>query len=192
MKNVTITLTGLLLGSLLGSPVVTWGNSENQLDCLLEPSRDVELGFSVAGIVSAVKVNRGDPVKRGQAVAWLVSEAEKVSVELAKAKVEFARRKVARSQELLKDEFVSEFNVDEAVTELRIAELEVQQTEAHLRLRSLFSPTSGIVAEKNMASGEYVSEADTIRVVEIDPLYVEVVMPIEQFGSIRKGMTTST
>ena len=40
-----------------------------------------------------------------------------------------------------------------------------------------------------MASGEYVSEADTIRVVEIDPLYVEVVMPIEQFGSIRKGMT---
>ncbi|KAA3622991.1 MAG: efflux RND transporter periplasmic adaptor subunit [Proteobacteria bacterium] len=157
-------------------------------DCLLEPHREVALGFSVSGIVKEIAVDRGDAVKKGQAVARLSSELEGVGIELARAKVDFARRKVARSQELLKDEFVSEYDVDEAVTELRLAELEAQQAEAAMRLRSLFSPVSGIVVERSLSAGEFVSEEDVMRVVQIHPLNVEVVVPVDEFGTVREGM----
>ncbi len=185
MKNTKCTLLLLLFTSVgVQAQDDEWNG---RFDCLLEPHREVELGFSVSGIVDRIKVDRGETVKKGQALAWLISDVERVSIELAKAKVDFARRKVARSEELLKDEFVSEYNVDEAVTELRLAELELQQAKAAMRLRSLYSPTSGIVAELGMSAGEFVAEGDVIRVVQITPLNVEVVVPVEAFGSIEEG-----
>lgn len=164
------------------------GELSGRYDCLLEPHREVSLGFSVSGIVSEIAVDRGDAVRKGQAVARLQSEVERVSIELAKAKVDFARRKVERSQELLKDEFVSEYDVDEAVTEMRLAELEVRRAEAAMRLRSLFSPTDGIVADRSLSAGEFVAEEDVMRVVQIHPLNVEVVVPVDALGSIDEGM----
>lgn len=167
-----------------------WAQSADEAayDCLLEPHREVELSFSISGIVREVAVERGDRVTSGQAVARLVSEVERVNIELNKAKVAFAERKVQRSQELLKDEFVSEYDVDEAVTELRIAELELQQSQETMRLRSLFSPTAGVVTETAMSAGEFVTEEDYIRVAQISPLNVEVIVPVAAFGTIDTGM----
>lgn len=160
----------------------------SRYDCLLEPHREVALGFSVSGIIGDIKVDRGDPVNKGQAIAWLRSELEGLAIELARAKLEFATRKVERSEELLKDEFVSEYNVDEAVTELRLAELELKQAEAAMRLRSLFSPTAGIVAERYLSPGEFVADEEVLRVVQINPLNVEVVVPVSEFGTVSEGM----
>ncbi len=180
----------LLLPALAWAPVgpAQDGAAEpDRFDCLLEPHREVELGFSVSGIIESIRVDRGDAVGKGQLLASLRSEVEKVGVELAAARVEFGRRKVERTQELLKDEFVSEFNVDEAVTEFRISELELRQAEAALRLRSVSSPVDGIVVERDFSPGEFVSEGAIFKIMQISPLNVEVVVPVSEFGSISGG-----
>ncbi len=179
-------------------PMLAWGaevsaqelmSAPDRFDCLLEPHREVELGFSVPGIIEAIRVDPGDSVRKGQLLASLHSEVEAVGVELAAARVEFGRRKVQRTQELLKDEFVSEFNVDEAVTEFRISELELRQAEAALRRRTISSPVDGIVVELDFSPGEFVSEGTILKIMQISPLNVEVVVAVSKFGSIREGST---
>lgn len=190
MKFRFLTTTAILLvGINVGFAQSLDEEYKGQYECLLEPHKQVELAFPVPGVVKSIKVDRGNFVKKGKLLAQLNSDAEQVSIALSKAKLEFAKRKVARSEELLKDEFVSEFNVDEAVTELRLTELELQQATTSLKLRSLTAPISGIVIERSMAPGEFVSEQDMIRIVQLNPLNVEVVVPVEAYGTIVVGMT---
>jgi len=42
--------------------------------------------------------------------------------------------------------------------------------------------------ERLLSHGEYTGEETIMKIVQIDPLYVEVVIPVEQFGTIKKGM----
>lgn len=161
---------------------------EQEFECLLEPMAEVQLGSPVKGILESIKVERGDPVEKGQLLATLQADAEKAAVDLARAKLEFGQRKVARNKELFKDDYVSEFKVDEAVTEARLAEVELQQAQTMLEQKSLTSPITGLVVERHLSVGEFVSESEIMKLVRIDPLIVEVVVPVEFFGSIEEGM----
>ena len=43
--------------------------------------------------------------------------------------------------------------------------------------------------ERLKAPGEYVEDHPILKIAEIDPLMVEVILPVSQFGSIHTGMT---
>jgi RND family efflux transporter MFP subunit len=113
---------------------------------------------------------------------------EEAAVELARSRVEFALRKVERNEDLYRQELISIHEKDEMETELRIARLELQEAEARLSMRTIRSPVHGVVAERMLSPGEYVGEDPILEIARIHPLYVEVVVPVERFGSIQKGM----
>ena len=49
-------------------------------------------------------------------------------------------------------------------------------------------PVDGIVVERNMSPGEYAHEQSPIlTIAEIDPLNVEVFVPISMYGTIAEG-----
>lgn len=50
------------------------------------------------------------------------------------------------------------------------------------------SPIDGIVVEREKDPGEYVEKQSLLTVVSLNPLNVEVVVPAERFGTIKKGM----
>jgi len=155
---------------------------------LIEPSEVVQVSSHVRGTLEAVMVERGDRVEKGQAVARITSEVEEAAVELARSRVEFALRKVERNEDLYRQELISIHEKDEMETELRVARLELQEAEARLSMRTIRSPIHGVVAERMLSPGEYVGEDPILEIARIHPLYVEVVVPVERFGSIRKGM----
>jgi len=158
-------------------------------ECLLEPHTELELGSPVSGTVASIEVERGDLIERDQVLVRLEARAERAAVELAEAKLEFSRRKVVRNRELFEDNYVSEYKVDEVVTEMRLAEVELRQARTMLEQRTLKSPIDGIVTDRLLSPGELVSDNEILRLVRIDPLYVEVVLPVEDFGSIEPGDT---
>lgn len=155
---------------------------------LIEPSEVVNVSSQINGTLEEILVERGDMVEKGQVIARLNSNIEKAAAELALARVEFAKRKVNRNEELFRKELISIHEKDEIETELRISELQYREAEEKLAIRTISSPISGFVTERFLSPGEYVGEEPLMKIARIDPLYVEVVVPVEEIGTIMKGM----
>jgi RND family efflux transporter MFP subunit len=188
---------------------------EGQFDCLIQPKMVLKLGTSVPGLLSEVLVDRGTIVKKGDVVARLESGVEQAAVLLAKAraendatvrsnvaKLEFQRRKDERARQLRKNDTVSFAVADEAETSARVAEQELEEAKVNLALaglelaranellkqRTIRSPIDGIVVERTLGPGEYAfDQSHLLTVSQIDPLLVEVYVPLSQFGKIRVG-----
>ncbi len=187
-----------------------------ELDCLIEPKSLVKLGSAVTGVLDTVSVDRGDVVHAGQVVARLDSGVQEAIVKLARARAEnnvtiqsrserrdFHIAKENRTKTLFKKRIVSNQQMDIATTERRLADLDLSEAEknqkilqlelkqaiAVLEQRKIISPFDGIVVERVLSPGEYVTEQSHVfSVAEIDVLNVEVFVPIELFGKVTIGM----
>jgi membrane fusion protein (multidrug efflux system) len=177
-----------ILAVFLPMMVLAQSPDEGQLSCLIEPSDTSDISSNVPGVLAKINVERGDQVRKGQVLFSLEDSVEKAAVELAKAQAEFAARKVERNQELFTQELISENERDEILTEHRVAILTMREAEARLEQRTIYSPFSGIVVERHISRGEFVSADPVITVASLDPLYVEVVMRADYYGMVKKGM----
>jgi len=156
---------------------------------LIEPSEVVQVCSQVPGTLEMIMVERGDQVRKGQLIARLNSGVERAAVDLARARVEFGKRKVARNEDLYRKKLISIHEKDEMETELRISELQLREAQEKLNMRTIKSPIDGVVVERFISPGEYVGEDTAImKIARIHPLYVEVVVPVDQFGTIKRGM----
>lgn len=186
-------------------------------DCMIEARQSIEIRSPVEAIIESVKVSRGDRVARGQVLVTLESGPERAAYELAQsratmqgeikaaeARVDIAQKKFSRADDLLKRNFVSANARDEAEAELRVATEELRrardnrQLSVHeakragelLAMRTIRSPFSGVVVEVLLRPGEFgaTSIRDPImKLAEIDPLHVEVVLPVSLYGKIKPG-----
>jgi RND family efflux transporter MFP subunit len=201
----TASEAGTSAPSLAGQPLV----------CLIQPSQIAEVGTSVTGVIEAMRVERGDFVKKGQIIAVLRGDVERAALDVANSRaqaeadvqaaiaaLEFAHQSTVRAEDLVKKKFVSEQALDKARTEERVAAQKLAQAreqrqvwarekslaQSQLSQRTIVSPISGIVAERYLSSGERVEERSVARVVSINPLHVEVMVPVASFGKIQPGM----
>jgi RND family efflux transporter MFP subunit len=185
--------------------------------CLIQPKIVLKLGSQVQGLIREMLVDRGATVKQGQVVARLESAVEEAELTIAearaandstiqsdRAKLEFQKHKDERSRELRKTEAMTISTAEEAQTAAKVAQdelqeamvnqklmqLEVARVSVLLMLRTLRSPIDGVVTERSLGPGEYVGSDQThlLTIAQIDPLYVEVYVPVSQFGKIRVGM----
>jgi RND family efflux transporter MFP subunit len=204
---------GLLLASLL---MGTNASRAAELDCLVEPWRDVTVSAAIEGVVEEVLVDRGDRVEKNQVVARLESSVEKATVEMAKARYEskgklrsseaqlkFADRALQRQLSLEERDVVSQGEMDEvrsvkdiaeaelqlAREETQVARHELERTRAVLERRTIRSPVEGVVVKRILSSGEYADPPQVLRLAQIDPLRVEVFAPLAYFGKIELGMS---
>jgi membrane fusion protein, multidrug efflux system len=157
-------------------------------DGLIEPHEVVQISSQVPGILAEVMVERGDQVEAGQILARLQDGLERIALDLARAKVDFSGRRAARHEELVESQLVSVSTKDELDTETRINELQAADAAERLALRTVVSPVRGVVTERFRAPGEYVGQEPIVTIACLDPLNVEVIVPVERLGSIRKGM----
>lgn len=194
----------------------TCAQAAQPLGCLIEPSRVVEVGSAVIGVVESVKVERGDRVKKGDVLAVLRADVERAAVgvattraqvaaevQAAQASYELAKQKHTRAIELRRQNFISEQALDQARAEAEVAQQRLSQAreqrrisarelrlaEAQLGLRTIRSPADGIIVERYMSGGERVEEKPIVRLATVDPLRVEMVVPAALYGTISVGET---
>lgn len=187
-------------------------------DGLIEPYLVVEVGSSVAGVLKSVTVDRGDLVKKGQVVARLQAGVEKAAVELARTRAEMeaivlARRKeldlAKRNEQRVKKLFsqnaiperewdeiqtkriLAEIKVAEALENKRLARMELNRALEVVKQTVIRSPISGIVVERFLSTGEYVDDHPILKVAQIDPLNVEIILPVQLFGAIKVDATAT-
>ena len=117
--------------------------------------------------------------------------------------MEFLTLKRDRVRQLQTRGAIAQSDLDEAEADLaiatadladaqdqrRTARLEYERSEAILSQRSIRSPIDGVVVERRLAGGEYAyDQAPILVLAEINPLNVEVYLPVSAFPKIRSGM----
>jgi len=185
-------------------------------DCVIQPFIVAELGSPANGLLEQVLVDRGQRITKGMVVARLRSDLEQASLDLAKARAEstalinlarervsLLKKEVSRNSELHNKQFAATAQLDKSMSELQqaisqlnqaeidqsLAVLEMRRAAVLLDQRSIVSPIDGFVVRRLMAPGEHVYEqAKILKVAQIDPLFVEVNMPIATFPLIKEGM----
>jgi RND family efflux transporter MFP subunit len=191
--------------------------AQQEYDCMIEARQAIEIRSPVEAMIQSVRVKRGDSVTKGQILVTLESGPERAAFELARsraeavgeiraaeARVDITQKKLKRADELVKQNFVSVNARDEAEAEhklateelrraqenQRIAQHEAKRAAEVLALRTIRSPFSGVVVEVLLKPGEFgaITFKDPIlKLAEIDPLHVEVILPVSQYGKVRPG-----
>ena len=72
----------------------------------------------------------------------------------------------------------------------KLAELEMMRSAEVLAMRTIRSPLSGIVVEVLLKPGEFSSsnlKEPILKLAEVDPLHVEVILPVTMYGKIKNG-----
>ena len=186
----------------------------SSLTCIIEPFQVVEIGSAVTGIIEKIHVERSEFVEAGQVLVELESEAEQAAVRVASARAAMneriqsseasatlGKRKLDRVNKLFENDTLSldlreeveteaevaRMGLEQARAEKQLAALQHEQALAVLKRRTILSPLSGVVVQRMMSPGERVEDEPILKIAQIDPLRVEVILPSAMFGSIELG-----
>ncbi len=124
----------------------------------------------------------------------------------SRSRLDYADKKLVRAEELARQHFTSAESRDQAEAERRVAQSELLTATENrelakieqrhmsdlLNLRTMVAPFNGVVVDRLLNSGD-LSEAGTgrkpaLKIAQIDPLRVDVVLPASLFGQLKVGM----
>lgn len=206
-----ITLITLFSGTLHAAEDIP----KKAFDCVIQPKAKIKLGSAEEGILKELLVQRGDLVKEGDLLVKLDAGMEELSAELARLRaetdvdvrlagtqLEFRRRETERLVSLSKKKAISEMDLDKArveerlsrlayesaKTEREIIQVEYERAKQRLERRFIRSPVDAVVVDVDMAAGEYAHEqAELMTLAVINPLHVEVFVPVSYYGQVKAG-----
>jgi RND family efflux transporter MFP subunit len=195
-------------------PDFTGDLGAHSFDCMVMPNEVIEIGSAITGLIQEIPVERGEYVEAGQVVARLESTVEEAAVRVAEARarrrgelesskvsLDLGKKRRDRAVSLFRRDSLSLDTREEVETEATLAALELEQARENLQIASLQldqataflkrhtirSPISGFVIERLMAPGEVVDEETMLRIAQVDPLRVEVILPSQLFGRVQHG-----
>ncbi len=190
----------------------------------IQPNQQVNLFSRVDGYIAKIHVDKGDLVKANQLLVEVdhtdyVHAVNRAKANLAAAQAEVMRQDanirnakltLDRMQALIKDQFVSQQDLDTAQVnyDIAVAQLEsqraqvkqmevaLQQAETNLAYSYIRAPFASYIAERNLDSGAYVTSATaststfsrgilTLHEIEVVRTLIEVVekdIPLVKIG----------
>ncbi|HUO10551.1 MAG TPA: efflux RND transporter periplasmic adaptor subunit [Phycisphaerae bacterium] len=203
----------LPVAALALSSMVRADTTPDGIPAITKPSQDVILSFVRPGRVVEILVKEGEHVEKGQLLARQDDSEESKALALYKSKAEdmtqidaqkFIEQQSAKDAENLKKSGAgSQYEKDHAVLQdkvdaakIKIAESQheqdVDQYEQNLAIvekTKLYAPISGLVEELLVHQGESVDTQNmkVMRLVNIDPMWVEVPVPFSQAQELKDG-----
>ena len=202
-KNRLVVVAATLIGVLTGIPMASYAEP---LQGITAPNADITLSFVVAGRVSEVRVEPGAMVEKDQLLVHLYDEPERIQSQQLKmlsqdrtkinaAKAELAQKQVdlKKLQQAQSKGAASVWEVEHLYLNVRIAELSLQSAIleqqqyrqrydhalSQLARMRLAAPIAGFVEEVSVEAGESVGTlGPVIRIVQNDPLWIDVPVPI--------------
>ncbi|SES23680.1 RND family efflux transporter, MFP subunit [Vreelandella subterranea] len=179
------------LAALAGVPTAHAETGETlgieDVSCLVEPSRLATLSSQLPGIVDAIQVAPGESVERGDTLFTLKREVEQASRRLEAARGDYASRRLQRNQRMIEQGMLSDSEVDELTTDLRLAQLQGELASAQLDQRTSQAPFSGMITQQHAEEGEYIDATPVLELAQLNPLKIEAVLPLAAYGAVSVG-----
>jgi len=210
LAGALLTTTGLLLAQGGGKPAPAAAAAPAELasavvalrevvetypaDALIEAVRQAAVSAQIGGTVTALYVDAGDRVRRGQLLARIDTRdsdarvsAGRAAIAQAEAGLGQAQLEFDRTQELVRQGFVSRAALDRADAELKTARatLEVAragaaQAATARSFTELRAPIDGVVSQRMIERGELAGPGQALLLVH-DPAQLRAVAAVPQF-----------
>ena len=168
------------------------------------PLNIVDIRPQVSSVISKVHVREGQSVKAGDVLFTLDSRADQVNVAKAQAQLEKdmaaladARRQLARSQDLFRQQFVSQSSVDTSQTLVETQQAVVASSKAALAATQvslgysrITAPGAGRVGAINVFAGSYVQPGGAVllTITQLDPIAVSFNLPQRNLGDALQSL----
>lgn len=153
------------------------------------PVRDTVLRAEMSGEIVALEARRGDDVTEGSVIARFDAEEREAARAQAQAELERAERELDQAETLLDRGTGTLDRVVNARTARAAAQaslVSAQRAERHTAIRASFD---GRLDDLDIEVGEFVSAGENVgRLIDLDPLRVEIRVPQQVLRGIRPGM----
>jgi membrane fusion protein (multidrug efflux system) len=170
----------------------------------LVANQQSEVAAGASGKVVKTLVERGSVVPTNQLLVQLDSRTlshqaaeAQANLEVAKRQRELADAQCARGDKLFKDGALSQDDYDKTKANCETTRLSAQASESRaeaaltgLSDSQIRAPFAGLIAERYVNLGEYVQPSTkVVRLVELDPLRLELTVPEASLHLVKEGMT---
>lgn len=168
-----------------------------QLTGTVTAERDAALSVATAGLVTALHVDAGSQVKRGDPLLEMDAElaeyqfrsAEAVVTQAERALTD-ARRRLAEARSLAPKQSIAETVVKDLAAEVSEDEAALQRAKAELGFRRgilerhrLAAPFDGVISERSVELGEWVAPGQAVLdLVSTDALRLDFQVPEDYLG----------
>lgn len=192
--------------------------SDMGIAAITNPSADRTLSYVQPGRIAEVHIKEGESVKTGQVLVQQDDAVEQARLAQLEAdsqntiNIQAGEASLAQKQVDLKklekaaalnaatalevehaklDVKIASLSVKLAVFELEQAQRKYEEAKIQIDNMSLKSPIDGIIEKIEVEPGESVNALeDVVRVVQINPLWIDAPVPLEKASDLRYGDTT--
>ena len=212
MFRLIIVFTTIVFSSLFAEDEII---TKKEFDCIIVPSNVSDLGSHSRGIINRIEVDRNDFVKRGDVIAVLDDKVEQAVVSLANRRASITSEIALRKQnsnlagrmkkraessyyaKAFSDQEIDIVRVEAAVAKIKLLQAkenqkiindELKRAKAELAHKTIRAPFSGVITERFKTIGEYIDDKPVVRIAQLDPLHVEVIIPVVYRDKVKAGM----
>ena len=170
----------------------------------ISADKRVTLSAEVGGKVAEIGAEMGDQVAKGDLLARLDDERNRIArdraladVETAEANLENSKREAEREASLFEDKITSEHSIDQAelkaridAGQLKVARAALAAAERNLSDSKIVSPIDGEITRRHIDAGELVQPGTPLfDIVNIDRVKVTIQVSERDITAIRKGQS---
>jgi membrane fusion protein, multidrug efflux system len=155
-----------------------------------EADRKVMVTARTGGIITDLRVRRGDRVKQGDVIAVLSDEAREAQVAQARAMVNHRRSEFEAKSKLIALGNVPRLEINNIEAQLKIAEAQLAAAEAERDRGVVTAPWSGIVNDVPVELGQAafsMAGKEIAQIIALDPILAVVEVAERKLGGIKLG-----
>ena len=168
-------------------------NHFSKFQGIIKTDQNMILYPEFSGRVAKIHVDEGDVVKKGQALAKIDDGGLFNELKLVESQAKLAKTIYERQSKLWNDKIGSEIQYLEAKTNYEIQNNRLKSITESLAKTTITAPFSGTIDEIFIEEGNLVSppmmpdQGNAFRIINLNELYVESVIPESFIGKIKKG-----
>ena len=154
----------------------------------LEAERSVQVFAETTRRVIELRAEEGDAVSKGSLLVRLQDEAQQSALAKAASQLDQRQREYERQKNLFDQKLVSEQVFIDAEYQLDQARLALEDAKRELTFTEVRAPISGIVTERSVGLGDFVSVNQPLfRIVDFDSIVARIYVPERELPRLRRG-----
>lgn len=209
-----VLLSVFFLGPLMGKPIYGIG-TDSIVRAITNPSSDITLSYVQPGRIAKVHFTEGAWVKAGQVLVQQddaveqiqlaqlqAASADTTQIQASEASLAQKRVDLQKLEKAAAQNAATELEVEHAKLSVKMAELSLQlamfeheqakrkydEVKVQVEKMRLGSPIDGRIEKIHVEAGESINAlTDVVRVVQIDPLWIDVPVPLIQAMDLSAG-----
>lgn len=154
---------------------------------MAKPWISLEVVSEVTGKIIHKQVNEGQRVNKGDILAVIDKSDYQNTYDGALASYDSAKTTHNRLKALVKNNFVTQSQLDDATALLKTTKAAFDNASLNLNRCTILSPMQGIVDRIHIEKGSYLNSGDPVlKILQIDKLKIEVGIPESDVDAVRK------